>query len=701
MSHYYKDLPPEQLEDLYNNFLIDSWSHSKVASFARNEKAFEMNYIFGIHSRKSSTTIAGEAYHEAMALYFKGLKESAPVDLVDMEAVAFDYITNVKPNRWKLQKTTPTIEQAQAKATATVTSLLKNFMAEKKLIEDDLESVVEVEVRGSEFITLNGVDIPLPCHFVIDLVIRTKSGKIVVIDHKSKNTFTDEEEVALNIGNQAMIYTLGYEEMSGLHIDEVWFVENKYSSNKDKSPQLIANKVTMDVNTRKLYEAMLYEPVKRLMQATSDPEYLYLINSSDKLVDMAELYDFWARTMICEVEDFNVSDAKKDLVAKRLKKVRDSAAASISPTVIRNFKENAASFIQYDLSTKNMSQSEKIEHVLRSFGIIIKVAHTFEGFSSNTYLLEFSAGTQVSSVYKHRLDLANALDVSNVRIHRDLKVYEGRSYLAMDTSKKREKTLYFSDAVINGRKIPLGVDNFMQTVVWDLDNHSTPHALICGATGSGKSAQIKVILECAKMGLVDRVVIMDPKHEFIHMKGTGFEVYNDIEDIEIQMGNLVADMQVLNKRGDKTRTMVVFDEFADAIANSRKGKELLIHDINPITGRREVVGEHKSLEENLRILLQKGRSIGFRIVAATQRASVKVITGDAKVNFPVQICFRVPKEIDSKVVLDEPGAEGLGGMGDGLIKSPEYNEVVRYQAFYVPDENERKQVRSIPAEIEE
>ena len=96
----------------------------------------------------------------------------------------------------------------------------------------------------------------------------------------------------------------------------------------------------------------------------------------------------------------------------------------------------------------------------------------------------------------------------------------------------------------------------------------------------------------------------------------------------------------------------------------------------------EKTGELNSLEENLRILLQKGRSSGFRVMAATQRASVKVITGDAKVNFPVQICFRVPKEADSRVVLDEAGAESLAGMGDGLLKSPEYLQVKRFQAYY-------------------
>jgi len=98
--------------------------------------------------------------------------------------------------------------------------------------------------------------------------------------------------------------------------------------------------------------------------------------------------------------------------------------------------------------------------------------------------------------------------------------------------------------------------------------------------------------------------------------------------------------------------------------------------------KRVVKSIDKSLEENLRILLQKGRSSGFRIIAATQRASTKVITGDAKVNFPVQVCFRVPKDIDSIVVLDEPGAESLNGRGDGLIKSPEYMNVVRFQGFY-------------------
>jgi DNA segregation ATPase FtsK/SpoIIIE-like protein len=149
------------------------------------------------------------------------------------------------------------------------------------------------------------------------------------------------------------------------------------------------------------------------------------------------------------------------------------------------------------------------------------------------------------------------------------------------------------------------------------------------------------------------------------------------------------DMNERVKNGQSRKTLVIFDEFADAVAQSRKGKALDVYKNVPYftkTGveKFERVLSHtlKSLEENLKILLQKGRSSGFRILAATQRASVQVITGDAKVNFPVQVCFRVPKAIDSTVVIGEPGAESLTDKGDGLMKSPQYNDIVRFQGYF-------------------
>ncbi len=691
----FKLLNPDQLEEHFSQYLTDSWSYSKVSTFARNEKAFEMNYLFGIRSKNSATTVAGSAYHVALDYYFNQKKEGIIVELPELEKSAFDYIDNVPANTWKIQKTTPTIEDCVKKAYTTVTSLLKNFVTEKATYEDCIQEVLEIEVYCSEFVSINGVDIPLPCHARIDLVIKTKEGKIAIIDHKSKSVYTGDQEAALSIGIQAITYVNAYEEKSGVEISEVWFVENKHSQNKDKSAQLHCNKVSLDENTRKLYEALLYEPLKRMIQAVNDPDYVYIINEADNYVDKAELYDFWARTMICEVEDFNVEESKKDLVSKRLKKIRDSLVEMISPSVIKNFKANAAQFIQYDLSKTNMTHQEKIEHVLRTFGTIVRVAHTFTGYSSSTYLLEVSAGVKIASISSHKLDIANALDVSNVRISRELKVYDGKSYLAVEVSQKRSKDLIWDKSELRGYKIPVGKDNYEQTIFWDLENHSTPHQLVCGATGSGKSVYLKSVIEYAISAGVEDIIILDPKiKDFKEYSGRQcVSVYNDIDEIETAMELLVEDMNQRVKSGNEKFTLVVFDEFADALANSRKGNELAIYK-NVVTGqyadgriktKREKTGEKKSLEENLRLLLQKGRAVGFRIVAATQRASVKVITGDAKVNFPVQVCFRVPKETDSRVVLDEAGAESLTGMGDGLIKSPEYTDVIRFQAFYKPD----------------
>jgi len=669
MTNIFDEMEPEVMEEHLSNYLIDSWSYSKVSSFARNEKAFEMNYIFGVYSKSSATTIAGKAYHKALDYFFTTLKTGTVLDIVELEQAAFMVIENTPANAWKLQKTTPTVDDCQKKAYTTVTALLNNFLGELSTYTDEIAEILDVELYCNTFLTINGVDIPLPCHAQIDLVFRTKDNLIIIVDHKSKSAFTDEEEMSLGIGPQAITYVKCYEAIKGVKVDEVWFIENKYSSNKNKGAQLSAFKIAIDQDVTRLYEALLYEPLKRTIEAVSNPDYVYLINSSDNFVDKAELYDFWARTMICEVEDFNVEETKKELVAKRLKKIRDASLSTITPQVIKKFKENASAFITYDLSNKNMTQSEKIEHTLARFGSPVKVAHQFDGYSSNTYLLEVSAGVKVGSLYSKRLDIANALDVENVRLSNQLVKYEGKSYMAVEVSKKREKNLYFDKSLISGLRIPIGKDNFGNVIVWDLDNPSTPHALVCGATGSGKSVSIISTIGYAKLANIDDIIIFDPKYEFDSFRGKNIDVINDIDEIEAYMALLVDQMNDLVRNGRKKMTLVIFDEFADAVANSTKGKKL---------------NGSRSLEENLRVLLQKGRSSGFRIMAATQRASVKVITGDAKVNFPVQICFRVPKEADSRVVLDEPGAESLAGMGDGLIKSPEYKETVRFQAFYKP-----------------
>lgn len=703
MESIYKNLTTEELAKHLGQFLVSSWSYSSVSTFSRNQKAFEMQSVYGYRSKSSATTMAGNAYHEALQQYFNlfKTKEALP-ELVDLETIAYNYIEETDPRNWKLQKTTPSVEECITQASVTVSKLLQNFLKDISVYVDEIDEVLDVEHYGKGvFVTINGVDIPLPLYYKTDLIFKAKSGKVIIVDHKSKQSYTPEEDIKLAHGKQAITYIKGYEEETGIKVDEVWFIENKYSQNRDKSPQLI--KYVLDMSTedvRRYYEALLYEGLRSLIHAVNDPDYVYVMNDSDNLVDLAEMYEFWTKTLLLEVEDFTgIDPTKTELIKQRLKKIKDTGIKTINPTVIKQFRQNAAEFIQYDYSNKDMTQEEKIEHVLRRFGTIVKVAKIFNGYSSNTYLLQIDAGTKINSIQSHKLDLANALDVSTVRISKELTVYEGKSYLAVELSKKRERDLNFTKKDLVDMKIPIGRDNFEQIVHWDLNNHSTPHALVCGATGSGKSVELKSIIEFSKLAGVKHIIILDPKFEFCRMGLKGVKIYSEILDIETALENLVIEMNERVKAGSEEKTLIIFDEFADAQSQGRKGKELDIMEMVEVGQQKmktmfgetmvpkmklQKVGSKNTLEENLRILLQKGRSVGFRIVAATQRASVKVITGDAKANFPVQICFRVPKEIDSKVVLDEGGAESLAGGGDGLIRSPEYPELVRFQAYWKP-----------------
>lgn len=688
----YENYSPEQLEEHLGNYLVESWSYSSVSQFARNEKAFERSYIYCEKDKSSASAVAGSAYHAALEHFFRCMMLNEPEpDVLQLQAEAYGFIDNFPANSWKLQKTTPTVEDAVAAAYKSVNALIDNFLKEKDVYTANIKKVLFVEEKWEEWLTVNGVDIPLPCHLRIDVGFELKNGKRVICDHKSVSSYTDEAEVGLIRGKQAITYFLADLKHNGVRPNEVWFVENKISKNKDGSPQLVKSVLEIDEDTQRLYESMLYEPLRRMVQAVGDPDYVYTVNDSDNLSDKAELYSFWTRTMIAEVDDFpNIPGKKRDLMEKRIKKVRDSSMAMISPKVITSFRKMAASFIQYDYSSSNMNNSQKIEHVLRTFGKAVQVYKEIEGYSSTTYLLNVSSGVKIGDVQRYKMDIANALDVSAVRVSPVLEVYEGKSYLSIESNHPRTKDCLWDKKYLVDMKIPLGIDNYGRTVIWDLENSATPHLLDCGGTGSGKSVLIRSTIAYAEL-LKVRIVVFDPKYEFTGLSNK-HEVISDIEEIESRMKSLVAEMQSRNGRFEGY-TLIVFDEFADAVASARSGKELDIREEQIVgftkagTPKKQsvVVGRDKSLEENLKMILQKGRSLGYRVLAATQRASAKVITGDAKVNFPVQVCFKVPKDVDSKVVLGEVGAESLIGKGDGLIKSPEYlDTTVRFQGFFKP-----------------
>ena len=147
----------------------------------------------------------------------------------------------------------------------------------------------------------------------------------------------------------------------------------------------------------------------------------------------------------------NIPDGKKDMIRQRMRKIRDTSLATISPKAITEFRRHAEAFISFDITTANMTREEKIEHVLRAQNIIVKVEHTISGYSNDTFLLSVGAGIKVGSVHRYALDIANALGLPKVRIQSQLAVYGGKSYVAVEAGKKGEKTLLWDASRLEGR----------------------------------------------------------------------------------------------------------------------------------------------------------------------------------------------------------------------------------------------------------
>lgn len=703
----YSKLTQDQLTEHFSNYLIDSWSYSGVTTFARNEKAFEMQYIFHERENSSISSVVGSAYHAALKEYFASWKDNGK-SLVDLTTLGYNYIDSVKD--WKLTKDYYCTDLAKTEATKRLNALIANFCTEVDIYTNEIAKVLSVEVKDDVWVTINGVDIPLPLHAIIDLVVKLKNGKIVIIDHKSKTSYTSEEELALVHGQQAICYVNEWETLHPKQpVSEVWFIENKSTRNTDKSPQLHKHIIKMDEDTRRLYEALLYEPLKRMLEAVSNPDYIYLINKDDNLTDKAALYDFWCRTQISEIDDFEfLPAAKKDLLARRTRKIKDSSITSITPTIITKFREHASHFIMFDYKNSDMTPEQKIKHCLRSYNISVEVAHTIEGYSCDVYLLRKAPGVEIFQIFRHALDIAYALDVKKVRLSSG-QIYKDESFIAIEVSRGADKHRFatWKPELVGKRKLPLGVTNFDEVLYWDWNQNSTPHCLICGTSGSGKSVEIRCIYKSALQAGIKHIIFFDPKFEFVREvpRQDGIEIYTEIIDIENRLEQMVEEMNQRCRDGVSQDTLVIFDEFADAALSARKGKALEIYDIEKeptdaslkklmaglITEdevkykeKKVCIGTRKSLMENFQMMLQKGRSAGYHFVAATQRADVNTINGTTKNNLAVQICFKVPKGIDSQVVLGSEGAEMLIGDGDGLLNSPAYdNELTRFQGFYV------------------
>ena len=330
---------------------------------------------------------------------------------------------------------------------------------------------------------------------------------------------------------------------------------------------------------------------------------------------------------------------------------------------------------------------------LRKFKIDGDVVRTYTGPIVTTFEFRPAPHIKVSKILTLQDDLAMALKAQTIRIQAPI---PGKDVVGIEVPNQILETIYLKEIleseVFKNASSPLtmalGKDIVGAPFVTDLKK--LPHLLIAGTTGSGKSVGINAML----LSLLYRNSPQTLRLMMIDPKMLEFSIYNDIPHLLTPviteakkaitaLSNMVAEMERRYKIMSQTRTkniesynekmkseggeqfpyiVVIIDELADLMMTSGKDVELYI-------GR----------------LAQMARASGIHLIVATQRPSVDVVTGLIKANLPSRISYRVGQRIDSKVILDQMGAESLLGRGDMLFTPPGSPGVIRLHAPFASE----------------
>lgn len=343
--------------------------------------------------------------------------------------------------------------------------------------------------------------------------------------------------------------------------------------------------------------------------------------------------------------------------------------------------------------------SEVIEKKLLEFNITSRVVNSVRGPVITRYELKLAPAVKISNVENLTKDIALAIGSKNIRFEIPI---PGKNTIGIEIPNKKVGKVQFSKLVndnnykSNGNSLllPIGVDITGKVKI--INMIELPHLLVGGATGSGKS----VFLNSLLCSLLLRNGTSTLRLILIDMKRTELTLYNEIphllcpvvtesSDASDVLAWLIDEMENRYKILEKSRTR----DLEEYNAQVRETHKILPRIVTVIDEMADLMMQSsKHVERSIIRLAQLARAVGIHLVVATQRPSVKIITGDIKANFPSRIAFRTYSNIDSRVILDDTGAEKLVGKGDmlfrahgqvqrfhgGFIRSDERNSVVDY-----------------------
>lgn len=349
-------------------------------------------------------------------------------------------------------------------------------------------------------------------------------------------------------------------------------------------------------------------------------------------------------------------------------------------------------------------RAKLIEETLASFSAPVKVVATNHGptitqFGVEPLYIETRSGqtrVRVSKIAALADDLALALAAPRIRIQAPV---PGRNYVGIEVPNLEINRVYLREVMETDqfRKIKspirfaLGKDVSGHPKAYDLA--SMPHLLIAGTTGSGKSVLVNALLSCFLLNNTPadlRMILVDPKR----VELTGYNgIPHLLAPVVVEAEQVVGALQWVQREMDARYhrfSQVGTRNIADYNARNDPPLPYMLVLIDELADLMMLAPDET--ERALTRLAQLARATGIHLVLATQRPSVDVVTGLIKANFPARVAFAVASGTDSRVILDQPGAERLLGRGDMLFQAPDAASPVRLQGVWVSDSEIQKLV---------
>ncbi|HSI79799.1 MAG TPA: DNA translocase FtsK, partial [Solirubrobacterales bacterium] len=329
---------------------------------------------------------------------------------------------------------------------------------------------------------------------------------------------------------------------------------------------------------------------------------------------------------------------------------------------------------------------------LRHFGVEARLTGTVSGPHVSRYELQLAPGTKVAKVAQLKDDLAYALASTDIRI---LAPIPGKKAVGVEVPNQRRRMVRLGD-VYDGR--PKGASPLVAWLGRDVAGQAVsadfalmPHALVAGTTGSGKSGCINAVLSSILMHASPnevRMVLVDPKRvELNHYERLPHLITPVVTNPRLAanvLANLIGEMEsryaVMGEA--RARNLVELNR-----TRKRNGEPPLPHILCVIDELADLMMVAPAeVEDSIIRLAQKSRAVGIHLLLATQRPSTDIITGTIKVNIPARIAFAVSSQVDSRVILDQGGAETLLGQGDMLFRPAGTSKMQRIQGAFITED---------------